>query len=276
MPQAKRSGSGSDKGSRKGARANNRSAGSSGGASNQASSGAESSGAAKRSSAAKSSGAAKRPSAGRSSSSSASSRSRATSSRRASGAGAKRRRSTSSQARAPQAPSAASGAEDFNANLAAFRDFLQRGMEGPLHLVMLTNERIQEVVDDAADRGRMTRDDAEELAQEMVRRGRQQTADLLGDFEHLLGRGRGGLETAATAARKSQPADRVLREVDRARRAAGLGQSFPILSYEDLTAAQVADRLDDLSPAELRKVRDHERRHGNRKTVLQAIEVRLG
>ncbi|MGI8594808.1 MAG: hypothetical protein ACR2ML_10665, partial [Solirubrobacteraceae bacterium] len=202
-------------------------------------------------------------------------RSRAASSRRGSGEGAKRGRSTS-QTPAQQRTSTESDANDFNANVSAFRDFLQRGMEGPLHLVMLTNERIQEVVDDAADRGRITREDAEELAQEMVRRGRQQTVDLLAEFEHLLGRSRGGLETAATAARRSQPADRVLREVDRARRAAGLGQSFPILSYEDLTAAQVADRLDDLSPAELRKVRDHERRHGNRKTVLQTIETKLG
>ncbi len=200
--------------------------------------------------------------------------SRGASSRRGSGATAKGGSSTSSQASAQQQPSADS--DDFAGNLSAFRDFLQRGMEGPLHLVMLTNERIQQVVDDAVDRGRLSRDDADELAQEMVRRGRQQTVDLLADFEQLLSRGRGGLETAATAARRSQPADRVLREVDRARRAAGLGQSFPILTYEDLTAAQIADRLDDLSPAELRKVRDHERRHGNRKTVLQAIETKLG
>ena len=201
-----------------------------------------------------------------------STRPRAASTRRA-GAGANRERSPSPSKAAEQRPSADS--EDFNANLSAFRDFLQRGMEGPLHLVMLTNERIQEVVDEAVDRGRMSRADAEELAQEMVKRGRQQTTDLLADFEHLLGRGRGGLETAATAARKSQPADRVLREVDRARRAAGIGHPFPILSYEDLTAAQIADRLDDLSAAELRKVRDYERRHGNRKTVLQAIETKL-
>ena len=197
---------------------------------------------------------------------------RAASTRRA-GAGAKSERPSSPSKAAEQRPSGDS--EDFNANLSAFRDFLQRGMEGPLHLVMLTNERIQEVVDEAVDRGRMSRADAEELAQEMVKRGRQQTTDLLADFEHLLGRGRGGLETAATAARKSQPADRVLREVDRARRAAGIGHPFPILSYEDLTAAQIADRLDDLSAAELRKVRDYERRHGNRKTVLQAIETKL-
>ncbi|MGH2918857.1 MAG: hypothetical protein ACRDLS_09725, partial [Solirubrobacteraceae bacterium] len=70
--------------------------------------------------------------------------------------------------------------------------------------------------------------------------------------------------------------DRALRTVDRARRAARLGSSFPVIGYEDLTAAQVRQRLAGLSPAELRKVRDHERRNANRKSVLGAIEKRLG
>ena len=182
-------------------------------------------------------------------------------------------RSRASQRRSSASP--ANATDDARASLTAFREFLQRGMDGPLNLVMLSNERIQEVMDDAVDRGRMTRDDAEELGREIVNRGRQQTADLLADLEQLLGRGRDQLEGAATAARRSPPADRMLREVDRARRVAGIGQAFPILSYDELTAAQVTDRLDDLSPAELRKVRDYERRHGNRKSVLQAIETRL-
>jgi hypothetical protein len=68
----------------------------------------------------------------------------------------------------------------------------------------------------------------------------------------------------------------VEREVDRARRAAGLGSSFPVAGYDDLTAAQVAERLDGLSTAELRQVREHERRNANRKSVLTAIERKLG
>jgi hypothetical protein len=55
-----------------------------------------------------------------------------------------------------------------------------------------------------------------------------------------------------------------------------LGSSFPILAYDDLTAAQVIGRLEGLSAAELRKVRDYERRHANRKSVLAAIEKALG
>jgi hypothetical protein len=38
----------------------------------------------------------------------------------------------------------------------------------------------------------------------------------------------------------------------------------------------VEQRLDGLKPAELRKVRDYECRHANRKSVLEAIERALG
>jgi hypothetical protein len=57
---------------------------------------------------------------------------------------------------------------------------------------------------------------------------------------------------------------------------AGFGPSFPIPGYDDLTVAQVESRLDGLTPAQLRKVGDHERRNANRKTGLRAIESRLG
>jgi hypothetical protein len=68
----------------------------------------------------------------------------------------------------------------------------------------------------------------------------------------------------------------VLGEVDRARRRVGVGPAFPISLYDELTARQVQARLGELVPAQLRKVRDHERRHANRTTVLAAIERRLG
>jgi polyhydroxyalkanoate synthesis regulator phasin len=115
----------------------------------------------------------------------------------------------------------------------------------PIDALILTRERIQEVLDDAVERGRMTRDDATHLLAELVRRG-------------------------------TAPADRLLREVDRARRAAGLGSTFPVDGYDDLTAAQVTERLDGLSTAQLRQVREHERRNANRKSVLTALERKLG
>ena len=48
---------------------------------------------------------------------------------------------------------------------------------------MLTTERIQEVLDDAADRGRVTRSDANDLVAQLVSRGRQQTDDLLAEVD---------------------------------------------------------------------------------------------
>ncbi|MCP9489542.1 MAG: hypothetical protein MSC31_06655 [Solirubrobacteraceae bacterium MAG38_C4-C5] len=158
------------------------------------------------------------------------------------------------------------------ANLSALRETLAEG-------VVITGERLQEAMDDAVRRGKVTADDAQDIVTRLVNAGRQQTRDLLDEVEQLLTRGRGTIEdtarTAAGRARKAPGTDRVLKEVDRARRAAGLGQSFPITDYENLTAAQVTGRLDGLSPAELRKVRDHEKRNANRKSVLAAVEKQL-
>ena len=162
---------------------------------------------------------------------------------------------------------------------------------------MLTRDRIEEVVDDAVSRGRMTADDAQDLVQGLISRGRKQTNDVLRDLEQLLGRGRdqisnsspssGGstagrarsqVGAATKSARKAarDAADPVLAQADRARRAAGIGPTFPIIGYDDLTAAQVQSRLGGLSPAELRKVRDYEKRNANRKSVLDAIAGKLG
>jgi hypothetical protein len=75
--------------------------------------------------------------------------------------------------------------------------------------------------------------------------------------------------------RFSDGVDRIVRTADRARRTVGVGPSFPILGYDELTAAQVNSRLKGLSPTELRRVREYERRHANRKSVLDAIERAL-
>ena len=171
---------------------------------------------------------------------------------------------------APEPSSADARDEALRANLASLRDLLAGG-------VVLTTQRLQQAVDEAVMRGRMTRRDAEELASGLLDAGRHQTADLLADLERLLGRGRGDLSSARaiTKGAVKGSSDRVLREVDRARRAAGLGASFPILGYDELTVAQVVGRLGELSPAELRTVRDHERRNACRDLVLEAVEEAL-
>jgi polyhydroxyalkanoate synthesis regulator phasin len=179
--------------------------------------------------------------------------------------------------------------------VADLRSALRENLVNPLNLVLLTRDRIEEVVDEAVSRGRMTANDAQDIVQKLVTRGRKQTNDVLNNLETLLGRGRSGVESvageardrstsAATGARKQvgktadqalKTADPALVQADRARRVAGVGGSFPITGYDNLTAAQVQDRLDTLSAPELRKVRDYERRNANRKTVLSAVESKL-
>jgi hypothetical protein len=118
-----------------------------------------------------------------------------------------------------------------------------------LEVVVITRSRLQEVIDEAVARGRITRADAADLVADLIARGRAQADELL--------------EVGVRG------------PIDAARRVAGLGPGFPIDGYDDLTAAQVAARLDGMGAAELRRVREYEKANANRKTVLAAIERRL-
>jgi hypothetical protein len=166
-------------------------------------------------------------------------------------------RASTSRAAATNAPPARE--EAVHANLSALRDTLRKG-------VVLTAEGVKATLDDAVTRGRITRKDATELSQSLLAAGRSQADGFRSDLEQLLGRGRD---------RAALSSDRVLQEVDRARRRVGVGPSFPITLYDELNAPQIVSRLKDLTPAQLRKVRDHEKRNDNRKSVLSAIEKRL-
>ena len=136
---------------------------------------------------------------------------------------------------APPAP------DDLVASLGVLRERL-------VSSITLTSDRLQEAVDDAVRRGRMTRKDAEELLSTLLTAGRAQTEALLAEVEGLVRRRGGG----------------------------GGGSAFPIEDYDSLTAAQVNARLGDLSAADLRKVRTAERKGKNRKSVLAALERKLG
>ncbi|MCW2996773.1 MAG: plectin [Solirubrobacterales bacterium] len=155
----------------------------------------------------------------------------------------------------------------MRASLSQLRELLAGG-------VMLTAQRVQEAMDDAVRRGKMTRRDAEEIARGLVDNGRRQSLDVIAEVEQLFGRGRSDLEAASNLVRDKT--DRVLREVDRVRRGAGVGSAFPIAGYDDLTAAQITGLLGGLEASDLRKVREHERRTANRKSVLAAVERVLG
>lgn len=152
--------------------------------------------------------------------------------------------------------------EDVRARLALMQDRLVGSLTLPI-------DRIQEAADDAVRRGRMTRKDAEELVQSLMSAGRSQTEQLVADLEQVLSIGSG-------ARRKvTRSGERVVREAARLAVAPLGASSFPIVGYEDLTAAQVTGRLKGLTPAELRKVRDYEARNANRKSVLGAADRAL-
>ena len=176
-------------------------------------------------------------------------------SRRSDGGGSGRRRASGAQRRSTSGTrrsSASARTTGADKSVEAFREALERS-------VMLSRDRLQEVVDDAVRRGRMTRDDANELVSNIITRGRQYTDDLIKELERLLDQARRELE------RRGAPA----------RRRAGVTTGGPITAYDQLTADQVKSRLADLSPAELRQVRAREQRGKARKGVLDAIERRL-
>jgi polyhydroxyalkanoate synthesis regulator phasin len=164
------------------------------------------------------------------------------------------------------------------------REQLAKGVFEPLNLVMLASERIQEALDEAVERGRLTRGDANELVGELLRRGRQQTDDVLGDLPTLLSKGIDQLDALSrrvegrgvSKARQADSVDRLMRSADRARRAVGVGPTFPILGYDDLAVARITVRIADLKPAELRKVRDYERANQNRASIIRALDRAIG
>src|SRR5262249_12143320 len=92
-------------------------------------------------------------------------------SKKAAKADAKSKAKTKAKAKPGAASSKATSGLDKS--VAEFRKSLE-------HSVTLSRDRIQEVVDDAVKRGRMTRGDAEKLLGELVKKGRKHTDTLLG------------------------------------------------------------------------------------------------
>jgi peptidoglycan/xylan/chitin deacetylase (PgdA/CDA1 family) len=152
----------------------------------------------------------------------------------------------------------------------------------------------------------MTRDDANELVSKLVARSRKESKELVKELEALLEQARKGVEkrtreaqrrttkarrrvekettkaqrqvraAAGKAARGVRDAtEEPLARADAARRRAGVGPSFPITGYDELTAAQIGRRLGDLSKPELRKVRTHEKNGKGRKSILDKIDRAL-
>jgi polyhydroxyalkanoate synthesis regulator phasin len=179
-------------------------------------------------------------------------------------------------------PKVERSADRADKSVEAFREALERS-------VTLPRERIQEVVDDAVKRGRMTRDDANDMVSKLVSRGRKQSEELVKELEALLDQARTQVGRRTTKARRRakgtagkvakgarDAADEPLAQIDKVRRKAGVGPSFPITGYDELTAAQINRRLADMTKPDLRKVRTYERNNKARKSVLAKLEKALG
>jgi polyhydroxyalkanoate synthesis regulator phasin len=176
--------------------------------------------------------------------------------------------------------SSPTGTEDESSraeqSVQAFRDALEKS-------ITISRERLEEVVDDAVKRGRMTRGDAEEMVGRLATRGREQAEDLLSQLERLLSQVREVPDKArqevggrAKVARKRAvgAVDKPLAGADRVRRAARV-PGFPISAYDQLSTRQIDRRLQELSRQELRKVRDYERTNKARKGLLRTLDRKL-
>jgi polyhydroxyalkanoate synthesis regulator phasin len=160
---------------------------------------------------------------------------------------------------------AADGSSRAEQSVQAFRDALEKS-------ITISRERLQEVLDDAVRRGRMTRADAEEMVGRLTTRGREQAEELLSQAESLLGQVGGRAEQARK--RAVAAADQPLARVDRVKRGARV-PGFPITAYDQLSIRQIDRRLQELSRQELRKVRDYERGNKARKGLLRALDRKL-
>jgi polyhydroxyalkanoate synthesis regulator phasin len=158
----------------------------------------------------------------------------------------------------------------------AFREALEKS-------ITISRERLQEVVDDAVRRGRMTRGDAEEMVGRLVTRGRDQADGLISQLERVLSEVREapvrakqevGERTEQARKRAVAAVDKPLASADRVRRGARV-PGFPITAYDQLSIRQIDRRLQELSRQQLRRVRDYERRNKARKGLLRQLDRKL-
>jgi hypothetical protein len=87
---------------------------------------------------------------------------------------------------------------------------------------------------------------------------------------------RQGLRVAEEA---TEQTDKVLRQTEKATREAELEvavfSALQTANYDELTVAEISERLDGLSAEELRKVREYEKKNKNRETLIEQIDRKI-
>jgi hypothetical protein len=51
--------------------------------------------------------------------------------------------------------------------------------------------------------------------------------------------------------------------------------TFPIAGYDEMNVREIGDRLEGLSAAEIRRVREYEKRNKNRQTLIEQFDRKL-
>ena len=122
------------------------------------------------------------------------------------------------------------------------------------------------------------------MVSDLVSRSRKQTDSLVKELtgcssrparRPAASRRRSASRQGAPPARPGTPSTRPSPRPTGCAAAPASPAPFPITAYDQLTAAQIKSRLGDLTPAELRKVRDYEKANDKRKGVISAVEKKL-
>jgi hypothetical protein len=90
------------------------------------------------------------------------------------------------KAKTAKKPASKGATTGLDKSVEQFRESLERN-------VTVSRDRLQEVVDDAVKRGRMTRSDAEKLLGELVKKGKKQRDALIKELERLAKQARTAL-----------------------------------------------------------------------------------
>ncbi len=138
-----------------------------------------------------------------------------------------------------------------------------KALRGALeHSVTVQTKRLEQVVDDLVKRGKLSRQDADELVGSLIKSGKQYTSTLLQVLDSAIP-GRSRKKTALKTEPKRAPASSTT---------SASSSSQPIAGYDKLTVTQIKPKLSGLSPSDLRAVRSSEAGGKNRKGVLAEID----
>jgi hypothetical protein len=55
----------------------------------------------------------------------------------------------------------------------------------------------------------------------------------------------------------------------------GANGGFPILGYDELNVGEISEQLDGLTAAQIREVREYEKRNKNRETLIEQLDRKL-